>query len=319
MSYKCSTIVIIYLLIFLKPIYTEILSTVEYKKLNNEFKQLTEKDLNKTPKEKLELFKNYIHIEDMMKILLGEQFSQTLPIAIKSMMGEFLWPVDLKNFKSLKDDNLFIESWTKLEIQIPDFINDGIMSLNEFSILNNAKNLKNETKLFISSQAKAIRLNSGRYSIEGTFEIIGENIAYPINKSSFTFDKKTMLCTQEIIRFHTPKINENFDSIMFHEHTEYHNIISWHENIITAQSKDENRLVTITLKINKNELTEITEDLNEHGAKINGTTLPRLKEPRISRLINSHVATKKHYDKKNEYVRRFINKAVLDKYKDIFK
>lgn len=121
----------------------------------------------------------------------------------------------------------------------------------------------------------------------GSWDTLGENEVFPINRSYIECEKSTLKCTEKHKRFETHE--EKFGltlplrTYFLYEGVDFYNVISWDNEVIIAKPITNSTCHSVILNINY--VTGKVQKVANN--KTRKCLLPKLEAPRISELVRS--------------------------------
>jgi len=136
-------------------------------------------------------------------------------------------------------------------------------------------------------------------SVEGTVEIIGERIAWPINQNRIVCFRSNQACEVREVSLVVPNQNSwaQTYSVVIGE-TEYYQIRKWTESTIEADypsKPDSCRSTSLSLNFKTAEFYFITKNAGGN-CEFLGAKLDRLPRPRISQVVDGQKIVREEFD-----------------------
>ena len=202
--------------------------------------------------------------------------------------------------------------------QIKEFQQDngfkvtGILTWGQFGVLNEISNINEPTRIYLDGTAEVYSISENNYIfVSGTWDIIGEDEAFPINKSVITCDKSTNKCIDEYERMLTHKTIRGIkvpNSVYVSDSgKDEYEIVLWDDQeIIAKQSGSQNGCRSVKLNINHktSDVQQVTTQ-NEDNCPMD---IPRLESARVAKLISSMGFQSKYWRKLENNVKCFYSK-----------
>lgn len=146
--------------------------------------------------------------------------------------------------------------------------------------------------------------NDGYMSVQGTWIIDGENIAYPINTAQITCYGASSSCQQAQAKLLslTDASNQNLILDVFS-----YTVVSWVDGEIIARptTPSECRNQTLTINSRTGDVFEMQTNGNREGCEI-------LDKPRISRLVAGYQLSRDYWNAKRETAEEGFNRDYRD-------
>lgn len=166
----------------------------------------------------------------------------------------------------------------------------GKLTVWQIDRLNYMSSRQNMTRVDFFTFAFGGHLVGDFARVEGTLEILGEKIAYPINNVRIECTQALGTCSYRQIALMLPDQNSWAQSYSVLEvANETYVVTRWQDNQIDAVPLTTAGCRTNTLSLNfaANEFYEISKNLSgEDCTSSLGVTLPKLEAPRISRIVD---------------------------------
>ena len=143
----------------------------------------------------------------------------------------------------------------------------------------------NDTPIYLGISEIKIYGYDGYATVEGTWIIEGERIAYPINQVKIKCTREHQECVIFEVDIDVPKIGEGGEASRLNMSTKAYSIISWSGGEIVARDSGNCRTALLNLNLNSH---EVYETVGNNRTKACGgpiSTLPKLESPRITRLV----------------------------------
>jgi hypothetical protein len=247
-------------------------------------KKVTLSDLKQLNKRTLDVILKEDQISDIPIHEIAEYIS--LPIDVADMMIK----INLHRLYYNFDNSLLINEQIKNYQRDHNFPDDGNLTYKQFTLLAGLAEINEPSELYIlGSKISSSSSDGDLIEIDGTWDILGEEEAFPINKSKLICSKKSMVCSDEYQRFVTHEVKFNkklpISSYYTDSGTDYYSIISWDEEEIIAKLNADNacRSVVLTLNYKTDEVQQITTN-KEQDCPLD---FPRLESARVTRLVES--------------------------------
>lgn len=147
-------------------------------------------------------------------------------------------------------------------------------------------------------------------SVQGTWVLEDDEIAFPINLSKIECRRSGKYCIVSQAELNIPKFGEEKDSYHLHLRTTMYDIVDWKKSEIVAESAGE--CLTSTLYINS-EANEVFEFVRNNTSEDCGlASLPPISKPQVARLMPGFDIAKNWWDNRKEMAREFINPRAMD-------
>jgi hypothetical protein len=284
-------------------------------KIENEcvYKLECKKDINKLTMEELDYLIKAYEIVPKERLTL-EEYAYLHPRTRDwKIDGKQLFDIDFKALMKFQNEQFSIGAFMSvlevalhelkynfannntLEEQIKAFQVDsgqlatGAVTLGQYSRITELAEITNPSKLHFrgDGKAEASELFHNIVLVEGSWDIIGEKEAFPINSIDIYCEKDRLQCTEDYKNFRTHQ--EKFGLILpmrnyyLDEGTIYYDVISWTDEVIVAKPRLKNDCRSVILNINY-----ITGKVQQIvNSKSGECSLPKLDGPRISELVDS--------------------------------
>lgn len=311
MIMKC-LLIVLFLLIFSAVCYATVDDKVDLNKMSI-------KQLNELPKDKIE---NIPAVPLMTKMLSEDKNFKKLNKVAPQTFVVGLIEIALNNLKFYYQNPTGIEN-NNLTEAIKKFQASlgkpptGILSTGEFSILMGNQDLVIPQKITLPgfSEKPSVYRGYGYVSAEGTWTIIDENIAYPIQISKIRCIKAEKVCIEA--NSYVATFNDN--SKMLYVEIEDYYITKWNDEEVTADTSGGCRVATLIINTKEKEVTSITRNYNESACEITpGKSFPKLDKPRISRLVGGYEISRDYDLKQGEKRSKAFNPEYMKAVKLLF-
>ena len=256
---------------------------------SSDIKEMTPEEINELPEEVL----NKLDAKEIMKKfdIKENEFNTLISFALYRLLYFFE-----------KYENEILEEKIK---QFQKKINEeqtGRLTMGQWEKLATLTNNFNETEIMplagFGEELNLIRPISNFFQTEGTFYLIDDKIAYPVNKTQITCRKNYNNC--EVIMAFVMLPYENDINNVFYLDLQIDNyeIIKWDNEDIIAETSSECRSTQLNINFNSNEVFEITRNnktdeckntmLNQLLESQGEESMPDLDKPRIAKLVPSN-------------------------------
>lgn len=165
---------------------------------------------------------------------------------------------------------------------------NGILTVWQIHNLEKCAGTQNLANVFFPDQFYS-RKTDTYATVTGTFVILDEKIAYPINYAEVTCYKSDGYCKVEQLFLTIPKDDawsQNYHVRQFDP--EYYNITSWTKDAVDAvpdESSTACRTTTMNLNFATEEFYQITRNTGRE-CDVLGTAMPKLERPRVSQIVD---------------------------------
>jgi hypothetical protein len=164
----------------------------------------------------------------------------------------------------------------------------GEMTVAQFEELGRRLNEVNATPVYVLGQEPTVHISKDFGIADGTWQIIGDTIAFPINRVNIECFRQFGHCF--VSRAHVDVGTGSTStplkgSYSLHLATELHLVTSWTATEISMEGGGDCRRTTITMNANSGEVVELTR--NNTKGECEGIPLPKLDQPRVARFVHS--------------------------------
>ena len=146
------------------------------------------------------------------------------------------------------------------------------------------------------AQSARVFVGRDRASARGTWEIVGEQIADPINTVQIQCVKSTRTCEEYVA-----SIASVGESHYLHLEPSSYQVLRWSSNEILAENDAETSCRHVLLRLNQstNEVTQTITSNSQKGCEtLGGESLPTLESPRVVRMVDGVKAAIPYYEKR---------------------
>ncbi len=189
----------------------------------------------------------------------------------------------------------------------------GELTISQFAELNRRSTRFTDTPVYLPTTGDELRVYSHSVSVtaEGTWIIEGEKVFYPINHSQINCHKPQGFCDVITVEIGIPKIeNENSyvdSSYNLHLNKETYSVISWTDSEVISQADGVCRSTIMTINVKNKEVFQITRNMDSNDCDLGIVTLPKLKKPRISRLVPGWQLSWDFWENRRTQTMKFLN------------
>jgi hypothetical protein len=268
--------------------------------------------------------------------------------AVRMALATLYYPVDLSNTKPGYQDAKLREQIAQFERKLssvggsagkfgsfqklnPKVEANGVLSYYEFSELTRIAGLAQSLPVIPGGGSDTLNVyvnGSGRFAYagtEGSWEIIGDQIAFPLNLVEITCSGMTGFCevreTDIAAPSHLGLASSSGGQISVYSTTgsSSFQITRWSDGIVEARSmpplgKPECRYTTMTINSLTSQVTQVTQDGAAPCESVLGSSLPRLEKPRVTILRPSGPIFAKYFDDLFTEVERYHGPLAAERY-----
>src|SRR3990167_9923001 len=286
---------------------------------NIDIEKMTIKQLNELPKDKIEnlpavplmtkIFSEDKDFEKHNKISQQKFIIGMIELALNYLKFYYQNPTGIEN-------SHLTDAIKKFQMSIGK-PGTGVLTAGEFSILMNNKDLVMPDGIDLPgfTGAPSVYRSGGYVSAEGTWIIVGENIAYPIQISKIRCIKDEKTCIEANAYIAT--FGDN--SRMLNVELEDYYITKWDDEEVTADTSGGCRVATLIINTKQKEVSSITRNYNESECEIiPGKSIPKLEKPRVSRLVGGYDVSKEYNLKQGERRSKVFNPEYMKAVRSLF-
>ena len=199
----------------------------------------------------------------------------------------------------------------------------GELTMGQFEILGESPDVYGGRVSFSFAYLSVYQIDNQYARATGTWEIIGENHAYPLNISEIICRDYSGINAAEGQCIDTKTyVDDSFMAGFISEGGEdEYKIVSWDDNQLIASASGGCRNITLTLNFSTEEVTSVATNNNEEGCSIEGLTgtvnLPPLTTPRVSVLRDTDEMFDQYYEDKRAEIEKGWSKDYLDFIKEL--
>lgn len=276
--------------------------------------KMSESEINKLPKEVLKRLPMKVVMARLTEGKMAGQlfnFMLTLPLSRLMYFGPF--------------------SETEIEAATKKFQADlgqsatGQLTMGQFEELQRRWNRSNDTRVYLPTfgdELSIVRVGKDYVSVEGTWILEDEKIAFPINQSKITCYKIERSCEDIQVELIVPRFDEGGDSYQINISKRTTEIISWSDTEVITRDEGDCRTSILTINSTTKEVYEVTRN-NETELCSKGLNslfkIPPLKKPRIARLVPGWKISYKFWQDRQSRASKFLNSEVQDMVKAMTK
>lgn len=264
--------------------------------------------------------------------LIGER---ALDLPARVILGLIVAPHDSPEEDAEASFLLFTDMLSELWLRtlLYDFtdLNDGIsqyqqdlgekvtgeLTMRQFGELARRKARFYETPVYLPVVDKIrIYTSDGYASVEGTWVLEGEQLAWPIQTSKITCRLDTNQCGEIQALLNVPDIDDDADGYQLMVDSRSWRIISWDSSEIIARDPGTCRTSVLTLSLQSNEVDEIIR--NNEGKDCTESPLrgSSLEKPRMARLVPGYELSSEFWNERKKSYTDFTSskfrKQVID-------
>jgi hypothetical protein len=140
-------------------------------------------------------------------------------------------------------------------------------------------------------------------SVDGTWKIEGENIAWPINTSKIRCWKGDQVCFVIDLQLATPLKDSSITTTSLNSNLETYKITKWDAREVVAEQSGDCRATTMTLNRVNNEVFQITRNIAQGCA-----VLGQLSSPRITRLVSGWQISWDYWKARRDEANSFLSR-----------
>lgn len=185
----------------------------------------------------------------------------------------------------------------------------GELTVQQFQELFRRHARSRDTKIYASGLGKELNIfiYEGYISVEGTWTLVDDVIAYPINTSKIVCVRDDKECQVSQAYVTVPSIEDDSDSYSLFLDTTTYRIVSWTKSEVIARDSGFCRTTLLTINSNSNEVLEVTRNNETKECREGHLTAPSLDKPRIARLVPGFNWTFQWWEKRESTTRKYIN------------
>ena len=188
----------------------------------------------------------------------------------------------------------------------------GELTVGQFNELHRRFNRSSENPIYVPGTGDELFIGmiDNYLSVEGTWIIENDKIAFPINLSKIECHKHTKICKNNQVDVATPNFESDNDSSQIVLSVYRYEIISWSNTEVVAQSKTDCRTSILTINNSSKEVFEVTRINNAKGCDLGLVTIPALDKPRISRMLPGWKISYNFWQDRKKAASMFLNSEV---------
>ena len=195
----------------------------------------------------------------------------------------------------------------------------GVITFGQYVRVNELAEVTSPNTFYIRGTGQASEILTDYVTATGSWDILGEDEAFPINSSYIMCDKTNLECREEYKQFRTHE--EKFglklpsQSYYFDDGTTYYDVVSWTDEVIIAKPNTPNQCRSVILNINY-VTGKVQQIVNNKDAEC---ALPKLQAPRISELVDSVDFQSQYWRKLKNTVQCIKAKSYIAKMQETMK
>jgi hypothetical protein len=162
-----------------------------------------------------------------------------------------------------------------------------------------------------------ISATDGYASVEGTWIIEGDQIAYPINKGKIECRHDRGECQLIQAELSVPGVNEDKNAYLLGVSSDLYKIIAWTDDEVVAQKRDECRTVILTLNFDSNEVYKVVQNDESKACSERSIAPLNFGSSGLSRLVPSWKETYNFWQKRKDVVKDYTNPRITRKFKEL--
>jgi peptidoglycan hydrolase-like protein with peptidoglycan-binding domain len=175
-----------------------------------------------------------------------------------------------------------------------------------------------DTHVYVASADKLyISATDGYASVEGTWIIEGDQIAYPINKGKVECRHDRGECQLIQAELSVPGVSEDKNAYLLGVSSDLYKIIAWTDDEVVAQKRDECRTVILTLNLDSNEVYKVAQNNGTNACPVGSLAPANFGSSGISRLVPSWNETYNFWQKRKDVVKDYANPRITRKFKEL--
>jgi hypothetical protein len=190
---------------------------------------------------------------------------------------------------------------------------DGNLTFSQYQRLEKIANIyKTPKEVYIGGNFRVVNIGEKAF-VTGTLEIVDEEIANPINYHSMILDKHSKICRDSNLYVQE---HEGFASgiAIYLDETNYE-IISWDQDEVICKKEYSCRSEKIIINFKSKSVDIITTNRDGEDCK----DFPRLKSPRVSRIVKPFNTRMTVAEKNNNITRPFVADSAKERLKELFR
>lgn len=166
---------------------------------------------------------------------------------------------------------------------------DGELTVWQISTLERRAQIQKLSSVLVTKRFSSY-ITSTSASIKGTFIIVDDKIAWPINLTTVSCSKSEGYCTVDQTYIDVPDENSFSQNYALSQAIpEYYRITNWTKDTIDAApdaDPDACRVTTMNLNFATKEFYQITRNATRECSTVLGVQFPRLDRPRIAQIVD---------------------------------
>jgi hypothetical protein len=197
----------------------------------------------------------------------------------------------------------------------------GELTLRQFAEANRRWLRQRDTPVHTTGSAEvSLYEDLGLASVDGTWILENEEIAFPVNTSQIDCDRARRECLVADADVSIPSLDSYDDRYILHLRLQTYEIISWEDGVIVAR-RSAARCTTEILTINSNS-NEVSEFVTNNDTPECRTlrerpfASPKLEQPRIARLVPGLKRTREFWDER-QATSSYLNPRVAEEIKHV--
>ena len=241
----------------------------------------------------------------------AKQLNSKIAFLLKQPFRDLLYDVQIWHNDGVKE-LAYIQAVKEVQKKFGEKV-DGNLTFSQYQRLEKIANIyKTPKDVYVGGNFRVANFGEKAF-VTGTLEIVDEEIANQINYHSMILDKNSKICRDSNLYVQE---NDGFASgiAIYLDETNY-DIISWDEDEVICKKDYTCRSEKIIINFKSKSVDIITTNREGEDCK----DFPRLKSPRVSRLVKPFNVRMAVAEKNNNITRPFVADSAKERLKELFK
>lgn len=192
----------------------------------------------------------------------------------------------------------------------------GVLTVGQIAEMEKRASLQNITSLYFPSVSYS-NLSDHFAIVSGSVTMLEEQISYPINQVKIVCEREERSCEYNQIVVTLPKEDDWSAQYHFHQFdTEYYEITRWENgqiDAVSSNSANSCRINTLSFNFETKEFYEVTKNQNKECDFLGLGSLPPLKKPRISQILDGKDIFESEYEKLRARAYNYLSSSYRSK------
>ncbi len=235
---------------------------------------------------------------------------ENLALVVKMALARLYYPVSLERLGTPHDDPQLCSAWRKFESSAGINV-DGVVTIAELGRLVGAADKATETNIVLPM--RSVIAYPDYVSVQGTWVMQGETIAWPINHSNITCSKSDRTCVEFSVNLSGGA--DDGSPALLNSNVEHYDLRVWTAEQVEAVSEALCAETRLTINTKSKTAFSVTAPLDKPSCREfqSKAGLPTQKRPpRLSVLEDGFEVSRRFYEQRRETAKKMFAPSVQE-------